>query len=97
MNIIDFIPVGHDNAISRINLSQLTGIPDRKMRDCIAKARRTTPILNLQTGNGYYIPDMADPVDVAALRKFKAQESKRARSIFWSLKAANKALAEVDQ
>lgn len=96
-DITDYIPVGHQNAISRVMLAKLTGLNDRSMREQISRARRYTPILNLQDGGGYYIPDKEDPADVAALRKFKTQESKRAKSIFWSLKATNDALAEVDQ
>ena len=83
MNIVDYIPVGSKNAISRQNLCIATGMNDRAVREAISKARRTTCICNAQDGKGYYIPD-----DLKDARDFLKQESSRAKSIFWSLKGA---------
>lgn len=81
MEIVDYIPIGSKNAISRKSLCMITGMSDRKVRKAISQARRETCICNSQDGNGYYIPDC-----VKDARRFLQQESHRARSIFWSLK-----------
>ena len=56
MSILDYIPYGEENAISREDLKQITGLTDRQMRKKIEIARETTPILNFQGGKGYFIP-----------------------------------------
>ena len=91
-DIADLIPVGHDNAVTRQELVMLTGFGDRQIRDMIAKARRDTPILNMQDGKGYYKPDMNDPVDLAETNRFCEQETRRLKSIGWSLRGARQAL-----
>lgn len=85
MNIIDYIPRGRENAISRQRLAQITGLTDNKMRELIRKARRETVIINLQDGRGYYQPTTIEEVD-----RFIAQEEHRAKSIFYALNGAKK-------
>ena len=58
IDILDYIRTGHDRAITRAELSDLTGIDDRTIRDMIHYARRDIPILNMQDGRGYFVPDM---------------------------------------
>ena len=82
-NIVDYIPVGHDNAISRKELCRLTGLNDRKIREEIAKARESACICNMSDGAGYYIPEQ-----LAEITDYINQESARARSIFKALKGA---------
>lgn len=93
--IIDKIPVGHENAVTRKQLCISTGMNDRRIRKAIAEARRETIILNMQDGNGYYIPDMEDDVDKAELKRFVKQEEHRLKSIGWSLKAARRMDREI--
>lgn len=83
MDILDFIPKGEMNSVSRRELMQFTGRTDREIRQMIAKARREVPILNF--GNGYFIPTEQER-DKA--RRWYRQEAKRARSIFYAAKAA---------
>lgn len=85
INIVEFIPVGKKNAITRQQLVIATGMNDRQVRESISQARRETVILNDQDGNGYFIPT-AD--EKSLVRRFLNQETKRGKSIFWSLKAA---------
>ena len=47
INIVDYIPIGHENGISRKELCRLTGLTDRNVRECISKARETTCICNM--------------------------------------------------
>lgn len=92
MNIVDYIPVGSKNAISRQNLCTITGMSDRVVREAISQARRTTCICNAQDGKGYYIPD-----SMKDAKRFLDQESARARSIFWSLKGARDFIKEMEK
>jgi len=88
MNILDYIPKGKDNAVTRERLCSLTGMNDRAVREMISQARREAVIINLQNGDGYYIP-----TDRAEIERYVRQETARLKSIGWSLKAARKALS----
>ncbi len=90
MNIIDLIPTGKDNAITREELVNRTGFTDRIIREQISQARRDTVIINNQDGRGYYKSS-----DCAEIERYIKQESKRARTIFYRLNGARKALKEV--
>jgi hypothetical protein len=84
-DILKYIPVGKENAVTRQQLVKQTGLNDRAVREAISQARRDVVILNEQDGGGYFIPRNNE---MNLVRKFVNQESKRAKSIFWSLKAA---------
>lgn len=87
MNIEDYIPYGKDKAVTRQELSIITGLNDRQLRKCISVARREHPILNLQNGKGYYMPTVGAWLEA---EEFLKQETKRARSIFWGLRGTRK-------
>lgn len=91
MNVVDFIPVGEENAISRDRLCMLTGLHDRLLREAISQARRNEAILNF--GKGCFLPKRDDG---ALVERWKRQECARAKSIFWSMKGANKFVEEED-
>lgn len=75
MNILDYIPVGHRNAVTRKQLVIETGLSDRKVRDMIEKScTREHPILNMQDGKGYFQPS-AD--EMYLVRLYRAQENHR--------------------
>ena len=78
MNILDYIPNGKDNAISRSRLCQMTGLSDRDVRSYISNARLETVILNNSDGSGYYRPLLTEKEEV---RKYINQELKRIKSI----------------
>lgn len=78
MNIKDFIPVGSENAISREELRRATGLNDREMRALIETAREKTAIINLQDGNGYFIPS---PNDAVLAKRWLNQMMSRKESI----------------
>lgn len=92
LDIKEYIPVGSDNAVSRAYLVQVTGLSDRIVRREIHKARRDTPILNLQNGSGYYRPDMDTGKDRDSLVRYVRQEESRLKSIGWALFSARKTL-----
>lgn len=90
MEIINYIPYGKENAVSRFQLSLMTGKSDRKVRKEISRTREEHVILSLENGNGYYQPT-AD--DYPELRKYLNREESRAKSVFASLRKA-RALCE---
>lgn len=56
MNIIDFIPYGHENAVTYDFLCKATGLNKRAVRMEISKARRENIIINMQDGEGFFRP-----------------------------------------
>ena len=97
-NIIDLIPKGSDNAISRESLLDkciLFGIAlnDRAMRKAIEDARKSVTILNMQDGRGYFLPGKNDQ---DKLRHYINQEHDRSISILRNLKMANNLLSDME-
>lgn len=92
MNIIDFIPFGKDNAISRRALCNAAGLPDRMMRKEIERARREYAILNID-GSGYFHPDEGEAY---LIERWLRQEYSREKSIKRSTRGAEKALCGGD-
>lgn len=74
ITIIDLIPTGRDNAISRdylVTLCVQHGLvkenlkdKDRAMRDLVGEARKEYVVLNLSDGNGYYRPTLKEFLDL---------------------------------
>nr|DAW67812.1 MAG TPA: hypothetical protein [Bacteriophage sp.] len=74
ITIIDLIPVGRDNTISRdylVTLCVQHGLvkenlkdKDRAMRDLVGGARKEYVVLNLSDGNGYYRPTLKEFLDL---------------------------------
>ena len=99
--ILDLIPDGKENAISRKSLVQLAEfhhlIPDdqkdkdRYVRKLIAEAREDDVIICKPEG-GYYVPT-AD--DVTELAEYVDTERGRATSIFISIRHADRVLADL--
>lgn len=83
LNILDFIPVGHENAVDRYELEKRTGLNDRANRDLIEKAwvKEGKAIINNGTGQGYYVVDPAYPVDVRNLMIYLAKIDSTIRSL----------------
>lgn len=55
--VYNALGVGKQNAISRAELSRITGYKDRRIREAIEAMRYSKVIINLDNGDGYYIPD----------------------------------------
>lgn len=76
MNVIDCIPIGKKNAISRERLAACTGLRDRAVRDTIHNLRLSgNKIISSSNAKGYYI---GTDEEWAAFRK---EQFSRARSI----------------
>ena len=77
--IIDHIPIGRDNAVSKEELQRITGFSDRALRRAIQAAREDGAlILNAQDGRGYF---RADESDIDELKAQYRQDTARALSI----------------
>lgn len=99
ITIVDLIPVGKDNAISRNDLTnkciefglieKFTSLnsADRTMRKLVSKARVDYTILNLSNGNGYYRVSKDDLQD---LQRYIKQEDSRAKASFKNTTMAKK-------
>lgn len=93
INIVDYIPIGRENAISRQKLCELTGLNDRVLRKYIAKARETTCICNGQAdGGGYYIPSTLEDAN-----HFYKQERARALSVLRCLRGTKNFIRETEE
>lgn len=55
--VYNSLGVGKESARSRAELIRMTGYKDRRIREAIEALRHIRPILNLDDGDGYYIPD----------------------------------------
>lgn len=77
-----FIGLGRENAIHLRELIRLTGMADRELRKFIEYARRSG--ICIASGNeGYFFPATLEEV-----RRFRMREEHRAKSIFYTLRAA---------
>ena len=98
MYILDYIPTGHSNAITRETLQSLTHLSDRKIRVLIAEANKSAPddvlIINLQDGMGYFRPA---PDEDYLVRVWRMQEKVRGISVDESVEAADRYLGRGKQ
>lgn len=93
MNIIEYIPEGCENAISRKNLCIATGLNDRIVRKQIEEARRNTIIISNDDGSGYWLyPENPTAEEKMMLYKYVKQQESRAKSIFYALYPARQML-----
>ena len=91
-HIEEFIPYGRKNAVKRADLVNMIGLSDRLVRKLIEDARQSgVIIINMQDGRGYYRPEKREDLEY-----YIRQEEGRAKSIHRNLKAAKKALREIE-
>ena len=91
MNLLDYIPLGNKNPISRETLVYITGLDDRMVRRKIKELKDKYPIVN--TGQGYYIAEDPDDPDLEA---YIRQESHRIMEISRGLRQ-HKALYRINK
>jgi hypothetical protein len=87
--ISNHIPIGRKFAITREELMGITGYDDRTIRKKICEERKELPIINLQNGEGYFIPKQDEKV---LAKFFLIQEEHRLNSIYESLNGVRKFL-----
>lgn len=62
--IVDYIPKGKDNKISRQSLVLCTGLPDRSVRRLISAAREDGHAIVGDPNGGYYMAENEDDVNL---------------------------------
>lgn len=77
IDILTFLNTGSEHAVKRKRLCCLTHLSDRTMRNLLHDAGKKIPIINLQNGKGYFIPDMNLSKDRKLLARWVKQEESR--------------------
>ena len=93
IDILQLIPVGKANAVTREELHRLTGFGDREIRKLIEAARdEGATIINDSDGKGYYFADEA-----AQIRRQIITNRNRAMSILRQQKGLKQRLRELEE
>lgn len=79
--VLDAIPFGKENAVTREYLTAKTGLPDRQVRKAIEEIRRNHIVLNDQDGKGYY-----RSYDLNDIERFYRQERARALAVLYRMR-----------
>ncbi len=87
--IFDILPAGAENAISRRELSALTGLPDRQLRRQIAEERRSGLLIlsSSESNGGYYKAANAEE-----LRRYVRSMQSRSKEILAVIRTAEETL-----
>lgn len=73
--LINLIPYGKENAIHRIELREMAGIPDRTVRKLLQEAKEAGEyIINLQDGRGYFRATEKDLAEIES--QYRLNESR---------------------
>lgn len=88
-SIYDLLPVGAENAVSRRELSALTGIEDRQLRRQIAQERRAGVLIlsSTESNGGYYRAASREE-----LQRYVRSMQSRCKEILAVIRAAEEAL-----
>ena len=92
-SIYDLLPVGAENAVSRRELSALTGREDRQLRRQIARERRAGVLIlsSSESNGGYYRAASREE-----LQRYVRSMQSRCREILAVIRAAQEALAAAE-
>lgn len=93
-SIYELLPIGAENAVSRRELSSMTGIPDRQLRRQIAEERRAGLLIlssTAEVGGGYF-----RAADTQELRRWVAMMQSHIAAILAVIRAAQEALAAAE-
>ena len=87
--IYDLLPVGAEYAISRRQLSVITGIPDRQLRRQIAQERRAGVLIlsSIESNGGYYRAASREE-----LQRYVRSMQSRSKEILTVIRTAEEAL-----
>lgn len=89
-SIYDLLPIGAENAVSRRELSALTGIEDRQLRRQIAKERRAGVLIlsSSESNGGYYRAASREE-----LQRYVRSMQSRSKEILTVIRTAEEAIA----
>lgn len=80
--IIQALKTGENNAVSLADMCRVSGINNRATRQIIEDLRRSGVVI-ISSNKGYYLPETLEEV-----RHYINKESKRAKSIFYTIQSA---------
>lgn len=95
INIIDFIPTGMANAVSQGELSAITGLDKRTIRQAILNARKSGAVICsncIDKFSGYYIP--ANKYEAMAYLK---QQQSRLNNGYIALQSVQRFVEEFEE
>lgn len=92
----EHIPIGRENAVTRRQLCELTGLSDREVRRQISELRSVDDgtelvIVSLSNGRGYYRSSNPDEI-----RHFVAELRKRNRMVFRTIRTAEQVAHRIE-
>lgn len=92
----EHIPIGRENAVTRRQLCELTGMNDREVRRQISQLRSVDDgtelvIVSLSNGRGYYRSSNPDEI-----RHFIAEMRKRNRMVFRTIRTAEQVAHRIE-
>jgi len=93
-SIYDLLPVGAENAVSRRELSALTGIEDRQLRRQIAQERRAGVLIlsSTESNGGYYRAASREE-----LQRYVRSMQSRSKEILTVIRTAEEALQNYEE
>ena len=96
MNILDYIPEGHENAVTLNYLIGITGYKGREIRAYIEKNNIVgdKPIVNLMDGKGYFIPTTEE---TDSIKRYIISEKSRARKLEKKIRSLERYLCNIGQ
>lgn len=94
--VYNTLGIGKENAVSRRQIVESTGYPDRLIRECIERLREEEPILSATDGSGYYIAT-EDAQGATEAVEWVTGQNRRAKSIRKSCSGAQKLISRVQQ
>lgn len=89
--LLSLIGEGEENAVHARDLSRFFGLEEREIRRTVERLRRSGAVI-ASSQNGYYFPS-----DARELGEFVRKEERRAKSVFYTLRAARRLLKEMNR
>lgn len=87
-SILDFIPVGEENAVHSADICAAFGLTERDRRELFERLRNKGAVI-CSSNNGFF-----KPAELKELQAYIKQEAARCRSISLSLRSARRLAAE---
>lgn len=88
---------GKKNAVTVKEISDLTGVPERTVKEMVNVLRKEgKPIISPSSG-GYFMPDELDPDDIREARRFVAMQHSQATERLTSCKPIKLRLSRLNQ
>ncbi len=98
MDIVKYIPIGKENAITTKELMSATGIPMRKLRQLIYNARVEGAVILTDLKTGYWLPDLSKPEKtIQELKHFKRLNVSNISNRYQTIESAQYLLTELEQ